>query len=615
MEKPGHAKLTRSLSAFHVFSIASGGMISSGLFVLPGIAYAVAGPGILLSYLAAGLLSLPGMLSLAELTSAMPRAGGDSFAVVRSMGPAVGTVAGLASWFALAIKSAFALVGAALFTELLVAVDARLIALAFCLLFLGLNLVGIGHVGRVVTALTVVLIVVLAAYVGVGFTRVRAGNFAPFFPSGVPAVFSATGLLFISYAGFLKIASVAEEVKNPVRNIPLGMAASLVVMLVLNLSVVFVTVGALDPRSLSGNLRPLSEAAGVFAGAAGPVILGLAAVISFFSTANAGLMASARSLVPLARDHLVPRPFARVGRRFHTPFVALVFTAAAVAGAVFLGLELLVEAASLALILANIFASVSVLILRISRLQNYHPRFRAPLFPWLQIAGVVLLALLVVQMGWRSLVIAGGFVIVGGGIYLFFGRIRGYREYALLHLVENLTARELTSRSLENELKDILIERDDISKDRFDELVENAVVIDGEEPQDKEDFFREASARLARELKLPADKIFSLLQKREKEGSTGITPFWAVPHIIIPGKNKFHLLIARNRAGITFTSDCGAIRCAFILIGTKDERNFHLRALSSIAQIIQDPKFEKTWLAAKRPDDLRDIVLLGKRLR
>jgi APA family basic amino acid/polyamine antiporter len=118
------------------------------LFILPGLAYARAGPAVIICYLLAGLLSLPGMLSIAEMTTAMPKAGGDCFTIIRSMGPAVGTVAGLLSWFSLSMKSAFALVGMSVFTVLIIDVDIHIIAVAFCLVFLFINLIGIKEAGR-----------------------------------------------------------------------------------------------------------------------------------------------------------------------------------------------------------------------------------------------------------------------------------------------------------------------------------------------------------------------------------------------------------------------------------------------------------------------------------
>ncbi len=111
--------LKKDLGLAGVFCIATGAMISSGLFVLPGIAFAKAGPAMILAYLLAGVLVVPAMFSKAELATAMPKAGGSYFYIERSMGALPGTMAGLANWFSLALKSAFALVGIGAFASLI----------------------------------------------------------------------------------------------------------------------------------------------------------------------------------------------------------------------------------------------------------------------------------------------------------------------------------------------------------------------------------------------------------------------------------------------------------------------------------------------------------------
>ena len=99
------------------------------------------------------------------------------------------------------------------------------------------------------------------------------------------------------------------------------------------------------------------------------------------------------------------------------------------------------------------------------------------------------------------------------------------------------------------------------------------------------------------------------------ESSTVLTENLAIPHIIIDGEKKFNLLLARCKDGIFFSKEAPKIQIVFVIYGTKDERNFHLQALAAIAQIVQDPNFEKKWLTAKSEEALRDIVLLADRRR
>jgi mannitol/fructose-specific phosphotransferase system IIA component (Ntr-type) len=111
------------------------------------------------------------------------------------------------------------------------------------------------------------------------------------------------------------------------------------------------------------------------------------------------------------------------------------------------------------------------------------------------------------------------------------------------------------------------------------------------------------------------EALYKLLWERERESSTVITSGLAIPHIVIPGEGKFSILLARCRGGIVFDEQTPSVNTVFVLLGTKEERNFHLKALAAIAQIAQDSEFEKSWLAAKSIDELRDAVLLGKRKR
>ena len=608
-------QLKRELSLFDVFCIASGAMISSGLFILPGMAYAEAGPAVIICYFLAGLLSIPGMLSIAEMTTAMPKAGGDCFAIIRSMGPAVGTAAGLMSWFSLAMKSAFALVGMSVFTILIIDVDIHIIAVAFCLIFLVINLVGIKEAGRAQIVLVLGLFALMLLYIVLGLPKVKITNLEPFVPRGLPAVLFTTGFVFVSYAGLLKIASIAEEIKNPVRNIPLGMILSLLVVSIFYTLMILVTTGVLDPVELQNSMTPISDGAAVFMGRWGRIAMAVAAIFAFLSTANAGIMTAARSLVPLSADGLLPPAFAGINERFRTPHNALFATAIFVIIALFLKLKILVEAASVVLILTNILACVSLLILRESRLQNYRPRFRTPLYPWMQIAGIVAYLFLIFEMGKEAHLISVVLFIGGLFVYWFYGSIRTNREYALLHLIERITAKELTTHSLEAELREIIRERDEIVKDRFDNIIEKCVILDVEKAVSVSDFFKIVAGQMAPRLNQKPGLLVKLLHNREKQSSTVLSPHLAIPHIVIQGEKLFDIILARCREGIVFSEMHGKVQAVFVIVGTKDERRFHLQALSAIAQITQNPDFEKKWMSAKNENALRDIVLLGTRRR
>jgi APA family basic amino acid/polyamine antiporter len=517
--------------------------------------------------------------------------------------------------YSLSMKSAFALVGMSVFTQLIADVDIHIIAVLFCLLFLAVNIIGIKEPGRTQVVLVVVLLALMVLYVVLGLPAVKIENLAPFAPYGLLTLFSTTGFVFVSYAGLLKIASVAEEIKNPSRNIPLGMILSLLVVSIFYTLMVLVTTGVVDGDRLRESLTPISDGAEVFMGSPGRIALAVAAILAFLSTANAGIMTAARSLVPLSHDGLLPEFFGRINARFSTPHNALALTGGVIIAALFLKLEVLVEAASVVLVLTNILTCISVIILRESRLQNYQPQFKVPLYPWIQIIGIVGFVFLILEMGKEAHLASFVLIISGLFVYWFYGRIRANREYALLHLIERVTARELTSHFLEAELREIIRERDAIVKDRFDHLIEDCAVLDIERPIQLEDFFKSVADVMSDRLKIDASLISKSLTDRERESSTVLSPALAIPHVVIEGEHTLDVLLARCRAGVAFSDAGPNVHAVFVIIGTKDERNFHLHVLSAIAQIVQDPDFEKRWLAARSKDSLRDIVLLGKRRR
>jgi len=608
-------KLRKELNLSDVFCITTGAMLGSGLFVLPGLAHAQAGPAVFISYLLAGLLATIGMLSQAELASAIPKAGGTYFYVTRSMGPAVGTIYGLATLIALALKSAFELVGMAVFTRMMVNVEIHLIAVSLCVIFIIINIIGAKGAGRTQVVLVFSILAILLFYVIRGFPNVNVRHFQPFAPEGLKAVFSTAGFVFLSYGGLLKVASLAEEVENPGRVIPLGMVLSLFAVVAIYMMVIFVTIGVLDGAELNSSLTPISAGAAVFMSSWGKIVLSIAAILAFTSAANAGIMGASRYPLALSRDDLLPGFFGKVNARFKTPHIAILITGLLIIAALFLELSAIIKAASSVLILTYIFSCLAMIILRESRLQNYQPRFRAPFYPWIQIVGIIGFGFLLFEIGMEALLVSAILIAAGFFVYWFYGRIRTEREHALLHIIERITAKELTTRSLETELKEIIRERDEIIKDRFDSLIEGSIVLDIEKVMPLETFFKLVADAMAKNTRISPDIFLKLLLEREENSSTVISPGLAIPHIVIEGEPAFDILLARCRGGVAFSESAPSVHTIFVLVGTYEERNFYLRSLAAIAQIVQDPDFEEKWMSAKSKEALRDIVLLGKRKR
>ena len=617
-------KLKKELGLFDIFCIATGAMISSGLFVLPAIAFAKSGPAMIMAYLLASFLVLPALLSKAELATAMPKAGGTYFFIDRSLGPAAGTFGGLGNWFSLSLKSAFALMGIGIFAVLiypdLSAIQIKIIAVGFCLIFAILNFISVKITGRLQTFFVSLLIGLLILYIFRSINYLQPHRYIPFVPFGFGSIFATAGLVFISFGGLTKVASIAEEVKNPNRDIPFGMILAFLVTSILYVLVVLATVGLVDATELKGSLTPISIGARSSMGSLGMVLMAIAAFVAFVTTANAGILSASRFPMAMSRDGLLPEFFRKINFRFKTPHISIFITSGFMIFTIlFLKLEDLIKTASTLKIILFMFVNVAVIVMRESKIQTYRPTFRAPLYPWLQILGIVIPGFLIFEMGKVALSITGIFVAGSFAWYLVYARRKVERQSALVHVIERVATKELTGATLSGELREILIERDNIVEDRFDRLIKKCEILDYDPPAKlkytAEDIFKMITPTLSKHLEIDQKILFDLFMEREEQSSTVIAPGLAIPHITVEGVGKFEILIVRCRKGIIFPNVSQPVHTLFVLVGSTDERNFHLRALAAVAQIAQDKDFDKSWLKARNIEELRDIILLAERKR
>jgi len=609
-------KLSRDLGIPSLFSIATGAMISSGLFVLPALAFTVAGPGVIFSYLIAAILVIPTMFSKAELATAMPRAGGTYYFIDRSLGPLAGTLSGLAAWFSLSVKTAFAFVGLGIFMEFLSPeINGRLFAMISCVIFTALNLRGAGHAGRTQIVLVAGLLISLTLFAGFGLTNLSPAHFRPIAPGGFNGILAGAALVFVAFGGLTKVTSVSEEAKRPGRDLPVSMFLALTVVTILYFVSVLICVGVLDPSLLSQTSMPISEAASVIAGKTGLTVMSIAAVLAFLSTANAGILASARFPFAMSRDHLLPAGLSRISLKKGVPWVSIVLTGVIIFLLLLLDFTHLVKLASTMMLILFLFVNISLIVMRESRIHTYKPEFKSPGYPWIQLLGIAGMLVLLAKLG-QSALTASLIVIIGGTIWYFiYTRKRAQREYALLHLTARVFPRELVKDGLVRELAQVLRDRDHITEDRFDDLVSEAVILDIDKSIEMKEFFRMASERLEDSLCLESNEIDKLLIERENDSSTAMRKGLAIPHIIVPCPGRFSVLLARCREGVDFGGENSPVRMIFVLAGSSDERTFHLRALMAIAEITSSPDFDSKWLKCRNIGELRDLVLLTKRRR
>ena len=446
--------LERSLGLYTTMMISMGAMIGSGLFVLPAVGYKKAGPAVIVAYVLAGLVVLPPALSKSEMATAMPESGGTYLYIDRALGPLFGTIAGIGAWFSLVFKSAFALAGLGSYLVLLApgvgAGAMKYAALALAVLIVVLNIVGTELTGKAEAAIVSVILVVLAAYTvnaGIETGAFDTSNFEPFVTHGSVGVITAAAFVFVSYSGVTKVASIAEEVKNPGKNLPRAMIGSLFVMMVIYSLVVGAAVGLTDPDTLlhggpdgGASLTSIADGAGALFGGFGVTVVSVVAAAALASAANVGVLSSSRFPLAMSRDDLLPKALTNVDKRFTTPRNSILLTGAVLFALIaFVPVIELAKLASAFQILVFSAENTALIAFREAGLESYEPEWTSPMYPYVQVFGVVAgLVLLGVLFAASTLSVVGAVGIVLGGfvVYLAYGRSRTDRTGAIGTIIE-----------------------------------------------------------------------------------------------------------------------------------------------------------------------------------
>ncbi|MEJ2158526.1 MAG: cation:proton antiporter [Desulfobacteraceae bacterium] len=217
---------------------------------------------------------------------------------------------------------------------------------------------------------------------------------------------------------------------------------------------------------------------------------------------------------------------------------------------------------------------------------------------------------LMVSVGFTRLRVGDWLTVVGSQtsleqMMLLFGE---NRRLALVDMVERATSSQMTSKALDREVEEIIHTPSDQRQLRYENLIQVSTVLDLPAAMPYDRFFEQAAQALSSHVDVSSDMLFKLLLEREKESSTALRPDLAIPHIIIDGRNTFHILLARCREGIFFSELAPEVRAVFVLAGTRDQRDFHLYALSAIARTVQLPRFQESWRKAKHSASLRHLV-------
>ena len=425
-------KLERSLSLWSVIAIGIGGMLGSGIFVLPGLAAAKTGPSVWLAYLLAGLCVLPAALSKSELATAMPTSGGTYVYIERAFGPLFGTISGIGLWLSLLLKSSFALVGFGAYLAVLAHIPLRPVALIFLGLILMLNILGIKKVGTVQLFIVSISLLGLGGLLAFGIPAIDPANLKPLFTHGKLGLASATAFVFVSYAGVTKVAAIAEEIKNPDRYLPIAMITALVLVTFIYSSVTFTLVGNIPLSELEANIKPIYTLAEILGGKGAGIAAAVLGVITLISMANSGVLAASRFPFAMSRDNLLPPFLKKLNPRFLTPVTTILITCGVMALVIsFLEVERIAKLASAFKVMMFITVNACVIVLRETAVQWYKPAYKSPLYPWMQIFGILTGIILLVVLGGLALMAALVIVLIGSFVFIFYGRFNAQRSGVL----------------------------------------------------------------------------------------------------------------------------------------------------------------------------------------
>ena len=429
-------ELERTIGLVGGLSIGIGTMIGAGIFVFPGLAVENAGPAAALSFAIGGAIALLVALPASELATAMPRSGGGYYFVSRCMGTAPGAIVGIGLWLGLVFASAFYLVGlghyaAAVLEEVGITLGMSPVIPLGLLFAIGLTLLSMGgtentaKLQNIIVVFLLVILTVFLVYGGLDAFGIFGRESVPetFAPSGYLPILTTAALVFTSYLGFAQVATVAGDITQPSRNLPLAMVGSVIVVTIFYIATIFVATSTFGSQELGAfGETAMVEVGREFVGVPGAVIILIAGLLATFSSANASILSASRTVYALSRDALLPRRASEINLRYGTPHIALM-----AAGGPILVLvatrrvEMLAEVASFLHLIMYAFICLAVIVLRRQDPSWYQPSFSMPGSPVLPGIGAVASIGLILFMQPTSIVI---------GIIVMIIAYAWYRTYA-----------------------------------------------------------------------------------------------------------------------------------------------------------------------------------------
>lgn len=436
----GLGTLKRSFGVLQLVMISVGATLGTGILVILGDAVPVAGPAVWLAFVLAGITALLSAVSYAEMAGMVPVSGSSYSYAYATMGEGVAWICGWCLILEYAVSAAAVAVGAGAYVNQTLEIfglqlpDAlaggpatggviNLPALITVILATLLLVRGARESAMVNTVMVMVKIAILVFFCIVAFTAFEAGNFAPLLPMGAAGVSAAASMVFFSYIGFDAASTAGEEAKNPQRDMPRAIMIAMALVTTVYVLVAVAAIGARQWQWFDGAGAALVRIVSELTGQRWLVLaFALASVIAIISVVLTTLYGQTRILLTMGRDGLVPKAFARISPKTHTPVTGTWIVGGAVAvTASMIPMGQLAEATSIGTLFA--FALVGAAVMFLRKTQPDAPRtFKVPLYPVTPILGIAACLFLMFNLASITWIVFGLWMLVGFVIYFSYGR-------------------------------------------------------------------------------------------------------------------------------------------------------------------------------------------------
>ncbi len=439
----GEKALKKELGSFDLTMLGIGAIIGTGIFVLTGTGAVTAGPGLVLSFVIAGLACLFAALSYAEFASTVPVSGSVYTFTYASMGEFLAFIIGWdlileymlaasavsAGWSGYFV-SFFNGIGIHIPVELTAAPGGlkghvtyfNLPAFIILMVITFLLYFGIKESKRVNNIMVIMKIAVILLFILVAVKYVKPENWTPFVPFGTSGVLSAAALVFFAFIGFDAVASAAEETKNPSRNLPRGIITSLLICTLLYVVVSAIMTGIVPFMNFEGVSHPVSLVLQVAGQNWVAGIVDVGAILGMTTVMLVMLYGQTRVMFAMSRDGLVPKVLSKVHPKHKTPYINTLFfgTLSALMGG-FIPLDELASLVNIGTLSAFILISVAVIVMR--KTQPDLPRaFRCPAVPLIPILAILSCGLLIYKLGAITFVRFLIWLAIGLVVYFLYSR-------------------------------------------------------------------------------------------------------------------------------------------------------------------------------------------------